>query len=426
MGFQGCSQEQKVSPNAETKQAEDVFGRWITTQYVFKDRALTSMKDVLHDNDSYSTAVKQKYGQHAALLAPLNHMIEAIFATEIKNKQLDIVLDNNITRNLGYIYELLEHDIPGFVDFLRHHGLESEHVNQDDKNVNFHDVIKKYCWFMQLLFACDSSLETEYLFSCANRFFEFFFRPDTWNYSKKLLTDPVLFPIARVFYSIIWFYLSGQGWKHWNGACLDALKKEHDAGKKIIYIASGTDIYQLFKHKIYNIESIDPLLPSQPKFYADGWSWLIREDGIGDKITIKFDERELELKRVEFRVYGTFRAKLHTGLEEDVQKNMTRWAIYDKKSGKQLGNWVIHRRFATQDDFIMDKNKALLVSFNELYFITTSNPVKNWGIDPELFQDNFSIYVKQLRAPVTKQMGLNMQAADVSELGFIALGSQIN
>src|SRR5579862_5571091 len=86
IGFQGCSQEQKVSPNAETKQAEDVFGHWITTQYVFNDRALTSMKDAL--NDTYSTIVRQKYEQHETLLAPLNHIIEAIFATEIKNKQL--------------------------------------------------------------------------------------------------------------------------------------------------------------------------------------------------------------------------------------------------------------------------------------------------------------------------------------------------
>jgi len=182
----------------------------------------------------------------------------------------------------------------------------------------------------------------------------------------------------------------------------------------------------LFKHGIYNIESIDPLLPSQPKFYADGWSWIIREDGIGDKIELKFEDKEITLKRVEFRTYGTFKAKLHTGLEEDVQKSMTRWGIYDKQSGKQLGNWVIHRRFATQDDFIMDKKKVLLLSFNELYFVTTITPTRSWGIDLDKFQDDFKVYVKQLRAPVTKQVALNMQAADVSAFSFIALGSQIN
>ena len=123
IGFQGCSQEQKVSKTAETKQAEDVFGRWINTQNVFKDRSLASMKDDV--NEAYITAVKQKYQDQVALLAPLNELIESIFAADIKNGQLDVVLNDGLKKNLFYIYGLLENDLPGFIAFLRHHGLES-------------------------------------------------------------------------------------------------------------------------------------------------------------------------------------------------------------------------------------------------------------------------------------------------------------
>lgn len=421
----GCSQEQKPSANAETKQADDVFGRWIKTQNVFKDRSPEAMKDSL--NDAYVATLKQKYHDQAELLVPLNELVESVFAAEIKNGQLDATLNDGLKKNLTFMYGLLETDIPGFVDFLRHHGLESNEVNKKDKEIDFHDVIKKYYGFMQLLFAhSDYFPETEYLFSTANRFFEFLFRPDTWPHCKKMLTDHAMYPIARVFYSTIWYYLSGHGWKHWNNECLEDLKKEYDQGKTIVYIASGNDLYQLLKKGIYRIEVIDPLLPSQPKFYAEGWSWIIREDGIGDKIEMKIDDKELELRRVEYHTYGTFRAKLHTGLEEDVPKTMTRWGIFDKKTNKQLGNWTIHRRFSTQDDFKMDSKKALLLSFNELYFVTTVSPAKSWGIDPNLFPDDFKVYIKQLRAPVTKQMAQNMQAADASEFSFIALGSQIN
>jgi len=423
--FSGCWNEQKVSQNPEAKKAEEVFGRWMNTQCVFHDRSLISMKDNV--NEAYGLAVQKKYHDQAVLLKPLNELIESIFATDIKHEKLDVVVHDNLKKNLVYLYGLLENDLPGFIDFLRHHGLESNDVNTQDKAIDFHDVIKKYYGLMQLLFAhTDYIAETGYLFSSANRFFEFFFMPDTWKYGKAMLTDPALYPIARVFYATIWYYLSGHGWKHWNKACLDALKKEYDAGKKIVYIASGNDVYQLLRYGMYTIESIDPLLPSQPKFYADGWSWIVRENGIGDTIALTFDDTELELKRVEYRTYGTFKALLHTGLEEEVQKSKTRWGIYDKKTGKQLGNWIIHRRFATQDDFIMDKTKVLLVSFNELYFLTTVTPEKSWGIDPEKFQNDCTMYVKQLRRPVTKQVALNMQAADASEFGFIALGSQIN
>jgi len=425
LSFSGCSQEQKPCKNPETKNANDLFERWILRQKVFKDLTTESMNQ--HINEGYITAVKAMYREQAKIFEPMNDLIESIFAGEIKNGELHITLNDGLKRNVSFLYNLLDHDIAGFVDFLRHHGLESNELNKRDKEADYHDVIRQYYGIIQLLFANpDTFVESEYLFSLSNRLFEFFYGPKTWVHGQKMLSEHAMYPVARVFYATIWRFLSGLGWRDWNKTCLDALKKECDAGKKIIYIASGNDLYQLFKHGIYNIESIDPLLPSQPKFYADGWSWIIRDNGIGDKIELKFEHTELELRRVEFRTYGTFRAKLHTGLEEDVQKSMTRWAIYDKKSGKQLGNWVINRRFVTQDDFIMDNKKVLLLSFNELYFVTSTNPSKTWGIDPDKFPNDFRIYVKQLRAQVTKEIAQHMKLADESEFSFIALGSQIN
>src|SRR5579872_7331697 len=160
LGFSGCSQEQKPCKNPETKNEHDLFERWILRQKVFKDRTMESMSE--HINESYITAVKNMYRADAKLFEPIKDLIESIFAGEVKNGELNISLNDALKRNLNYIYGLLDHDIAGFVDFLRHHGLESNELNNRDKEADYHEVIRLYYGIMQLLFAnTDTFVESE-------------------------------------------------------------------------------------------------------------------------------------------------------------------------------------------------------------------------------------------------------------------------
>jgi len=68
----------------------------------------------------------------------------------------------------------------------------------------------------------------------------------------------------------------------------------------------------------------------------------------------------------------------------------------------------------------------MMISFNELYFVTSPNPQKTWGIDPKKFPDDFIIVAKQLRSPITKDMMVNMRNAELKPFSFIALGTEIN
>ncbi|MFA6991187.1 MAG: hypothetical protein WC192_04025, partial [Candidatus Babeliales bacterium] len=237
------------------------------------------------------------------------------------------------------------------------------------------------------------------------------------------------YPIVRMIYSIMWNYLAGHGWKDWSKSTLSVLKDLTKNGGAVVYIAGGTDIYQLLKYGIYNITVIDPVLPSQPNYYSDIWDWLVvsktENNGIGDVVNYNFGDRKIVMKRTSFNKTGSFQAELSFGKIIDIIQSRTQWTVYDDL-GNELGNVIFERRFCRQDDFVKKDNSHLLISFNELYYIASNNLNDSWGIDISKIGDNFKMFVKQLQSPIDKNVLCNMQKADNSDFSFIKLGSNTN
>src|SRR5579862_5014562 len=215
---------------AETKEASDVFGKWVHWQYAYKDRDIRTMHHTL---------------------AP-NH--EQLFNTscsgfEHLKDQASAMLDLSRPKATGHwgrkrpflkLYADLNSNIQGFVDHLKTHQFATEAVNNHEKEISIFTTIDKYKLFMRAFFnQQDEKIQNEYLFATANRFFEFCFDEKTYRYFNELLENPQWHPIARFLYSVMWYHLVGEGWKDWHQNCLDALKKEHDQGKRITYIAGG-------------------------------------------------------------------------------------------------------------------------------------------------------------------------------------------
>jgi hypothetical protein len=311
--------------------------------------------------------------------------------------------------------------------------------------------LEEYKDIIQLMFLDNDFLVSyKYLFTLANKFFEFCFYPDTWKIFEDLQINNADHPIAKLFYAIMWFHLAGSGWKNWSGSALKNIKKEAEQGKEIVYIAGGSDIYQLIANGVYNIRIIDPMLPSQPKYYSQGWSFLIHpladvgvryvgdysydsdqtwdtQLGIGDVITFDSFGKKIIMKRENFSFLGeTLKAMLSNGKVVEIEKSKTEWGFYDEK-GARLGRFIIERRFVEQCDFEMSNDKAFLISFNELYFISTTKVKGGWGMNPYRFDDNFNIHVKQLHKPVDVAVVKNMRKSfENMEFNYIALGTCVN
>jgi len=209
------------------------------------------------------------------------------------------------------------------------------------------------------------------------------------------------------------------------------LRKKADAGKEVVYIAGGTDVYQLIKHGIYNIRVIDPLLPSQPKYYSNNWEWFVKGKGprfgVGDKFVINLEHKYISMERVDYERTGeSISIKLSTNKNIRIEQSVTTWNLYDEKKNK-LGQVVFERRLTDQEDFVTDEKKELLISFNELYFVAAPVDNDGWGIIPGEFDDSMQIYVKQLRKPVNKEIVCNLrEEVKQTNFAFIELGSCVD
>jgi len=419
--FQGCSRHEK-----ETKTAEQVFAKWLNKEQVFHDHDLEQLKDQI--TPDYAATVKEKFAELHSVMTQFNPFLASFYATKTESpSDFNVALNSQLKEKLAKIYFMVEHDMPGFVAFLQNNGFESGKLNNSDTESNFRDIILRDRGLIEMFFANkDPKVETEHLRAVANRFFEFCFDPETWPMFEALINHDDSHPIVRILYATTWYYMAGNGWKYWNKSCIDNMKKEADKGKKIVYIAGGSDIYQLLRHGIYNIEVIDPQLPTQPKYYSEGWDWLIKKDAVGDEITMGLPDKKLLLRRESYSEDGTFRAKLVTEAIVDLPKSTTEWVVYDQASNKKLGTVTLSRRFSTQEDFVQNDKQIVMISFNEMYFVVTPNQSKSWGINPEQFAPDFQLYAKQLREPVSREVMINMRKTELSKFSFIALGTEIN
>jgi hypothetical protein len=328
---------------------------------------------------------------------------------------------NHLTQLLKYIKD---GDITGFIEYLKKNRCTSAALNKEENSLPYDKVMNKYNGLMQLLCAPKKRADQDkFLHTVAQYFFSYCFDPKTHNEFLTLLKTPKYHPLARMLYAIMWIHLGSKGWSTWHINLLNELPKD----KEIVYIAGGTDIYQLIQHGFYNIRVIDPFLPTQGTYYSDGWRYLVggrNRDAIGDKIA--FDNDELILKRSAYKQTGTLRATLSNSTRRTLPTSTTKWRIYKKNSKLPVGSVTLERRFTNQKDFIFDPKKIFLLSFNELRFITTQGE-DSWGIKAHKFDAQTKLYIKQLAMPLTKAWLHCIQKAEKStELDFIELGNCID
>lgn len=418
--------------------ADKAFNRWINLedpcfQFVFDDINVSTMAKNLNDfylsefNRVLNKGNKQEF---------LTKCMTNFFYLEKRDSDsmlgfcYDFQLSARLKRRLEKTYTYLDSDVWKFIKYMKRKGFSDGWINKVENEANFLNVIDKYRYFARLLFLnSDSKASKHYPFCVANKFFEFCFNPNTWPKFKKIIKNQEDYPIARMIYSIMWYHLAGIGWKDWSKSALDSLYALARDGKTIVYIAGGTDIYQLLKYGIYNVKIIDPVLPTQPIYYSDTWDWFVRsytdKDGIGDRVSFNFGDTQIYMRRDSFRTNGIFRAELSDEQAVDIVRSTTTWGVYDT-ANNLLGSVTFERRFCEQADFCQSKNDVLLLSFNELYYIVSNDEEESWGIDISKFDKDIKIFVKQLHNPVNKIMLCNMQKADNSYFSFIKLGSNTN
>lgn len=406
---------------AITRNDIEVFSSWINgdgeyRQCIFSDINLEEMTQ-----RQSSEALKNCFLRYPKSLAALKFYFDTLLDGKpvIENEQL--LLDHFKT-----LYPILQNDIDAFLDYLHNHKFSSRPVNRIEKNASHNPIINKYNSFIRMLVThSEKYSEREHLFSVANNFFEYCFSPQTFSSFKKRLTSSYYHPLARLLYSVIWRQLAGNGWKEWHASCLQGLKKACDKGKEIVYIAGGCDIYQLIKQGIYNICIIDPMLPTQPAYYAEHWGWLVKRSsknpGIGDCLQFTFKDKSVFMKRFAYQEEGAFTCKTRCGIERSVPQSVTKWAVYE--DNKRVGTVTFDRRFCKQKDFLPHSSKQLLISFNELYYVTSTDEADSWNINPLKFKPNIKLLVKQLRKPLSKGVLCNMVKADQLPFSFIRLGS---
>jgi hypothetical protein len=421
---------------AEKRLMEQVFNRWIDKtgahfQYLFRDVNIEAMS---YNLDSERRKIfNERFFKYKGKLSLYK---DFFIKTGTHPVSVTALQENNefspfAKQQLTIIFKLLQRDIGGFIRYLKKYGFACDEINKYEKDTYFNDIIEQHKGLMSVLFSkTRQKLESEYLFAVANRFFEFCFISPTWQIFSNLLNTPNDYPIVRLLYSTMWYNFAGNGWKHWHKDILQLLQKKcKKKGQFVSYIAGGSDIYQLLNHEIYNIKIIDPMLPSQPRYYSEGWDWLVKGSGVNgglkDEFTVSTKSKKLRLKRVSYHEQGSFLAHLSTNETKKIPKSITVWDVYDQKGMRKLGIVRFDRRFCEQSDFAMVPGQNLLMSFNELYFVTSVDR-DNWGIKPQKFANNFVLFVKQLRRPINKEVACHMQQADASPLNFIKLGTSIN
>lgn len=403
------------------KLAQDVFENWISYQEIFDYVDLEVVgRDLTTENLSF---FKSKY---SALLDSLKIFFTFfnLFSCE-KLEQLQVLDDKFLKKKFSVLHELVQNDMQGFIDFLRKHNFVKICADQKIGKAGENRLSREYKNLLKALFFKKNVKEREtLLFAVSNKFFHYCFAQKTWPQFKKMLSNKKDYPVIDFLFSNLWWNLAGSGWKNWSAEVLKSLKKDANKGKEVVYIAGGCDVYQLIKAGVYNVTVIDPFLPSQLDYYFDTWHWLVDE---GDEDEIIFQQDNLIMKKEVFEQdSNSFTIKLSTGRKKTFKQSVTVWNVYCAKTDKKLGKYKFERRLANQDDFKNAKNKSLLISFNELYFITIPQEAGGWGIDPYKLDINLNLHVKQLHYNISTQVLRNMRDAFDLDYDYLALGSCVD
>ncbi len=412
------------------KKSSEVFKKWHKVQDVYSDVNFSDYKTAV--NDSFLIKFRKNYENNFALLQQLTPFLHTFTNGQINANgyQLSVPIDKELAANFAAIYDLFQADMPRFIDCLKQGHFASTLMNDEEAKANYDIIINKYKAFTQLLVPhFDGYLKAQALFGFAGRLFEYCFEPKTFDHYQELLLNAENYPIARFLNSAIWHHLVGDGWKHWHQNCLDAIKECSDKGCEVVYIAGGTDIYQLLRNGTYNIRVIDPFLPTQVRYYSEGWLWLIKgagdNGGLGDVVSLSFEKRHITLKREIYSEGEKFFVKGSNNQVLELKKSVTVWKVYDTNN-KTLGTITFERRLVDQSDFANVTNKVILLSYDEAVCISSPDMLNGWGIDPTSLPDDLPIYIKQLRKPINKDVLCNMRIIsmmNLADLKFINLAS---
>ena len=415
--------------HAETKKAAAVFAKWKRMQRLYHGVDITKalQRPHLHFLDSFKATFKSAEKK----VHEFRGFIDDFAGEPVDSETIDdLSLTRAFEKNMKKLWHNVEHDMPKFVDYLREHPLKKWKKFDATKHYYRRENLWANLDVSNMMFAHDDTWKHgELLRSVAERFYQYCFSPKTATQFQKMMMDPDEFNNAKFLYSVIWRHLAGIGWRTWTQESLDNIKRATDKGKRITYIAGGSDIYYLIKNGIFNVTIIDPQLPSQVKYYTEDWSWLALGKDTTDVIEFADEGIDVVLKRTSFHESKkTFDVRLASGRMETFHNGSCVWKAYTK-SGKYLGHYTFDRRFATQADFSPADNEELMISFNELYFIAAPGILKGWGITPARFPSNFKMHVKQLVKPVTKEEVCNLRIASTlnkTDLKYIYLGTCIN
>ena len=407
---------------AETRRADDVFKKWLSWQKTYLDV-------VPGDTDYLDAAAVTELGKTvpAAIRPQLGflRLPPTGASTPQQRQEFQTRLRENLSafdspRGLARWIDRLKQPETGFTSLQR---------NQTEEADKFQNITTKYREFLEWITTPgEFDIITGRRFAIANRFFEYCFGSGTFSHFRELIGNPAWRPIARMLYANVWYNLSGNGWRYWHASTLKALRERSLAGDEIVYIAGGSDIYLPIANDIYNIRIIDPMFPSQVKYYSEGWEYLIRgagpDGGIGDTITFGGNPYVI-MRRLSYKESGRFETgELSDGKKLTLPKSETVWELRDG-GGEYLGRFVLERRFVTQADFKVRSNQALLISFNELYYITAAGS-GGWGIDAREFPNGVQMYVKQLRQPIDKTVMTNMREMSEADFYYIKLGTSVD
>lgn len=419
-----------VAQGAVHKTSREVFKKWSKWQEVYSDANFSEFKKDI--NDAYLKQFRTLYENNFALLYQLTPFFNVFTNGQINENgyQLKLPIDPEFANRIAATYDLFETNVPGFIDYLKQSRFSTALINTEETKTHYDLVINKYKALLRLFVPhLEGYMQDQALFGLANRLFEYCFEAKTFNHYQELLLNAANYPIARFLNAVIWYHLVGDGWKHWHQNCLDAIKERADKGAEVLYIAGGTDVYQLLRQGIYNVRVVDPFLPTQVRYYSEGWLWLVKgagdDGGLGDSVSLSFEKRHLVMKRESYTEGDKFSVKGSNNQILDLKKSVTVWKVYDTKNNL-LGTITFERRLVDQNDFVASANKAILFSYDEAVCVSSPDMLNGWGIDPTKLPDDIIIYIKQLRKPLTKDVLCNMRVIsmmNLADLKFINLAS---
>ncbi len=411
---------------AMIKHETEVFGKWLAWQQIYYDRNIADVSKDL--NDDFITNFKNQYKKNIPLLKPLTSLLNKITEGQISNTGFLVrtPIADGMRNQLSFIYENIENNMPAVIEYLANGGMASRDSSKIEESQHFDVIIEKYKAFSRLLFPFDDTFkQSEYLLAFANCLFEYCFSDETFPHYQNIVMSYDQHSVVRCINALMWYYLVGDGWKHWHANTLDGIAAKAAQGNEVVYIAGGTDFYHLLRNGVTNITIIDPFLPTQARFYSEGWEFLISPGALNSEIRFGPSCNSIKMKCVDYCVDDKFHYKLSNNQILSVDKGVITWFVYDRNNN-HIGHVIINRRPVTQQDLADCQGKVFVMSYDELTCLAAPELLHGWGIDPTQFPDNIKFYVKQIRKPVGKNTLCAMRIfsmLNLSDVRFINLAS---